>query len=137
MSSEPAVTAGSCLCGGVTFRIHGDFAGFFLCHCGRCRKGTGSAHAANLFSPAGAIDWLSGADLVRTYRVPETRHARSFCMACGAAVPRVEPDGSLVVPAGSLDDPLPLRPDAHIFCADRADWDERLEEVPRRSGFLD
>ena len=39
---------GSCLCGEVRFEVTGDFERFFLCHCGRCRKDTGSAHAANL-----------------------------------------------------------------------------------------
>lgn len=42
--------SGSCLCGEVTFEIEGDFEDFYLCHCERCRKDTGSAHAANLFS---------------------------------------------------------------------------------------
>ena len=35
---------GSCLCGKVTFEIEGNFEQFFLCHCERCRKDTGSAH---------------------------------------------------------------------------------------------
>lgn len=135
MSSEASVTAGSCLCGSVTFRVRGPFEGFFLCHCGRCRKDTGSAHAANLFASSATLDWLSGAERVKTYAVPGTRHRKSFCGECGAAVPRVEPGGALVVPAGSLDDPIAHRPDAHIFCADRAAWDERLEEVPRREAF--
>jgi hypothetical protein len=40
---------GSCLCGAVSFEVSGAFDSFFLCHCSRCRKDTGSAHAANLF----------------------------------------------------------------------------------------
>lgn len=128
---------GSCLCGTVVFRVSGPFEGFFLCHCSRCRKDTGSAHGANLFSSSASVEWLSGRDDVRTYSVPGTRHQKSFCTSCGSAMPRVQPDGTIVVPAGSLDDAIDVRPDAHIFYASRANWDERLEDVPRRNAFAD
>lgn len=128
-------TRGSCLCGAATFEISGDFDAFYLCHCGRCRKDTGSAHAANLFSSSATIKWLSGQDSVRTYRVPDTRHSKSFCIECGSALPRVEGGGTLVVPAGSLDDGIAIRPDVHIFVADRAEWDEKLEDIPKRNAF--
>jgi hypothetical protein len=35
----------------------------------------------------------------------------------------------LKVPAGSLDTEVGIRPDAHIFFASKADWDEELEKV--------
>ena len=126
---------GSCLCGAVRFEIAGDFQNFFLCHCPRCRKDTGSAHAANLFSTKAKIDWVSGAEKISTYRVPSTRHQRSFCCECGSALPNVQMDGALlVVPAGSLDTPVAKRPDAHIFVASRANWDEHLEDVAMLDG---
>src|SRR5262245_54108822 len=61
---------GSCLCGDVRFEILGAFERFFLCHCGRCRKDTGSAHAANLFSSTAKVRWLSGQSAISTYQVP-------------------------------------------------------------------
>lgn len=122
---------GSCLCGEVRFEILGDFERFFLSHCGRCRKDTGSAHAANLFSSTATINWLSGEAKVKNFRVPSTRHEKSFCSECGSALPRVQMGGTLlVVPAGGLDSAIETRPDAHIFVASRAGWDRRLEEVP-------
>lgn len=127
-------TRGSCLCGAATFQIIGEFEAFYLCHCGRCRKDTGSAHGANMFSSSATIEWLSGQESVRTYRVPDTRHRKSFCAECGSALPRVE-GGSIVVPAGSLDDATAIRPDAHIFVASRAEWDEKLEDIPQRNAF--
>jgi len=129
-------TAGSCLCGAVKFEVSGEFEAFFLCHCGRCRKDTGSAHAANLFSSTASVAWLSGHGRVKTYRLPETRHERSFCADCGSALPSVQMNGALlVVPAGSLDDPIDIRPNAHICCASRAAWDAGLEDVPRMDGL--
>jgi len=124
--------AGSCLCGRVRFEITGEFEGFYLCHCTRCRKDTGSAHASNLFSTTAQIEWLSGSDDVQVFNLPATRHVRSFCRVCGSALPSLQMEGArLVVPAGCLDGDVAMRPNAHIFCSSRADWDAGLEDIPR------
>jgi len=127
---------GSCLCSAVRFEVSGAFDAFFLCHCSRCRKGSGSAHGANLFASAATIDWLAGVSEVVSFRLPGTRHERSFCRTCGSALPTVQMDGALlVVPAGSLDAPVGIRPTAHICCADRAEWDAGLSEIPHMDGL--
>lgn len=124
-------SAGSCLCGAVRFEVEGDFERFYLCHCERCRKDTGSAHAANLFATGARLRWRSGEENLRSFALPGTRHRRSFCAVCGSALPDLQMDGALlVVPAGSLDTPLALAPDAHIFTASRAGWDHELERIP-------
>ena len=119
---------GSCLCGAATFRVEGDFERFYLCHCTYCRKHTGSAYAANLFSSTAKFEWLSGQGMVRMYSLPQTRHVRCFCSTCGSALPHVT-DEFVVVPAGCLDTELAVTPDAHIFVASRADWDRDLESI--------
>ncbi|TJY63293.1 GFA family protein [Sinimarinibacterium sp. CAU 1509] len=127
---------GSCLCGKVRYDVSGEFQSFFLCHCDHCRKDTGSAQAANLFSTTAQINWLSGFDNVRTFVLPATRHARSFCVNCGSALPTAQRKGPLlVVPAGSLDSSPGMRPTAHIFCASKADWDAGLEDIPEFEKF--
>ncbi|WP_082114014.1 GFA family protein [Kiloniella litopenaei] len=123
---------GSCLCKTVTFEISGEFNQFFLCHCSRCQKGTGTAHAANLFSTTAVINWSSGQEKIKTYRVPETQHSRSFCSVCGSAVPNMQMGGELlVVPAGSLDSDISIRPNAHICMSSRATWDRDLVAIPK------
>ena len=123
---------GSCLCGEVRFEIIGDFERFFLCHCGRCRKDTGSAHAANLFSSTAKVHWLAGQAKIKIFQVPSTRHEKRFCAECGSALPSVQNSGALlVVPAGSLDTAIETQPDAHIFVVSGANWDRCLEHVPR------
>jgi len=129
-----ATHAGSCQCGSVRYEVTGDFQRFFLCHCKRCRKNTGSAHATNLFAPGATLTWLSGEDKVRNYRIPDTRHGKAFCVECGAALPRTR-DGMVVVPAGSLDTDVNLRPTAHIFLEFKANWDDRLEDVAKFQGL--
>ena len=127
---------GSCLCGAVRFEVDGDFAHFFLCHCTYCRKDTGSAHAANLFSTTAKLRWLAGEERVSSFDLPSTRHTRSFCATCGSALPKVQDGGALLaVPAGSLDTPLAIRPTAHLFVASRADWDHDLDTAPMLAGL--
>ncbi|GHA16930.1 aldehyde-activating protein [Devosia pacifica] len=129
-------TTGSCLCGAVRFEISGAFQSFFLCHCSRCRKDTGSAHAANLFAPAATLNWVSGQASVKTYRVPDSRHAKSFCNICGSALPSIQAEGAMVVvPAGSLDSAIAIRPNAHVCFASRAEWDGDLEALPKLDGL--
>lgn len=125
------IHSGSCLCGRVKYEVVGSFESFFLCHCKFCQKDTGSAHAANLFSSTSKINWLSGEDFVKTFKLPNTRHTKSFCSHCGSAAPSIQNDGKLiVVPAGSLDVSVEIRPNAHLFTASRANWDEELESIP-------
>jgi hypothetical protein len=127
---------GSCLCGAVRFEIDGELERFYLCHCQYCRKDTGSAHAANLFSASATLRWISGPGNVTQFNLPSTRHSRSFCATCGSALPIVQMNGKLlVVPAGSLNSDIPVKPDAHIFISSRAAWDDALEKVPTFDGF--
>jgi hypothetical protein len=123
--------SGSCLCGAVRFEVAGEFERFYLCHCAYCRKDTGTAHAANLFSSSASLKWVSGEDNVRLFTLSGTRHRHCFCATCGSALPDMQMNGTLLkVPAGSLDTQVHVRPDAHIFCASRASWDEALEQIP-------
>lgn len=126
--------AGSCLCGAVTYEVEGSFERFYLCHCSRCRKNTGSAHAANLFSSTARLTWLTGQENITSYRVPDTRHARSFCAICGSALPLAS-SRLLVVPAGSLDTGVALAPTGNIFSSSRAGWDHDLADAPEFEGF--
>ena len=134
MADNP--TTGQCLCGTVKFRISGAFESFFLCHCSRCRKGSGSAHSANLFSSTARLSWVSGEDSIKTFRLSGSRHMKSFCSDCGSALPVSLPEVDLlVVPAGSLDSRIDIRPDAHICCSSRAIWDNDLAAVDRIDGL--
>ncbi|QDK45739.1 aldehyde-activating protein [Bdellovibrio sp. ZAP7] len=129
---------GSCLCQRVTFKIEGSFESFFLCHCKHCQKDTGSAHGANLFSSKTCLKWLSGEELVKSFTLPGTRHSKSFCSECGSALPGLQMNGQLlVVPAGSLDGEVSMKPNAHIFCSSKANWDVDLEKIRKFETFPD
>ncbi|PTU32211.1 GFA family protein [Stenotrophobium rhamnosiphilum] len=128
--------AGSCLCGAVRYEVDGEFERFYLCHCEHCRKGTGSAHGANLFSSQATLKWIAGQDKVTFFNLPSTRHSRSFCSICGSALPSAQAEGKLVVvPAGSLDAVVEKKPDAHLFMSSKAGWDNGLEEIPKMEKY--
>lgn len=127
---------GSCQCKLVRYEVSGSFDSFFLCHCTYCQKDTGSTHAANLFSSSATLAWITGQDKVKNFNIPLTRHSKSFCSDCGAAIPYSYIEGKLlVVPAGSLDSKVTVRPNAHIFCASKAAWDENLEFIKKFEKF--
>lgn len=68
--------------------------------------------------------------------MPNTRHLKSFCSECGSAVPSLQNEEDLlVVPAGSLDVPLEIKPNAHLFTASRATWDTDLETLQAFEGL--
>ena len=127
---------GSCLCGEITFEIDGDFEDFYLCHCKLCRKDTGSAHAANMFSSTAKLKWITGEHKVKTFKYKSTEHQKSFCPNCSSALPNLQMDGKLlVVPAGSLDSKIFMKPSGHLFYKYKAKWDNELEKAPKFDRF--
>jgi len=99
---------GSCLCGAVSYQFHGPEYVFQYCHCSRCRKFTGSAHATNIIVAPDQFEWLSGADKVGRFEHPE----------------------AVVIPAGTLDEDPEIRPSQNIFWKDRVAWREAVESLP-------
>jgi hypothetical protein len=115
---------GSCLCGAVSFEVQPPFERMVHCHCARCRKGTGTGHATNLYVQPAQLQWLSGEGSIVRYNLPTAKSfGKWFCGKCGSPVPRLTRSGkTAVIPAGSLDTPPPIKPTDHIFWGSRASW---------------
>jgi len=124
---------GSCLCQAVSYQFHGPEYVFQYCHCSRCRKFTGSAHASNIIVDPAQFEWLSGEDQVGRFEHPEARHfATCFCKICGSSLPWMAQSGAaVIIPAGTLDDDPEIRPVQNIYWKDRAPWREAVEELPQ------
>ena len=122
---------GQCLCGTVRYFVEGDApTAFFLCHCSRCRTGTGTMHAANVFFANATVVWQQGANNRTAYTVADSRHSRSFCKTCGSPLPRQEGSRGVVAPAGALEPSAQLQPTAHIFTGDSAAWENGVADLP-------
>ncbi len=128
---------GSCLCGAVRFEIRPPVSIFRYCHCGRCRKATGSAHAANLFLPQSRLTWLSGETMIRRFDLPGARRfAVCFCTQCCTRVPhKVAGTENYLVPAGILDSSPDERPTNSNFWGSRAPWYIETTELPKHEEY--
>ncbi len=122
---------GSCLCGEVSFQFKGSIKVFQYCHCSRCQKSTGSAHASNIIIEPSQFKWLNGEYSVGRFELPDAKHfATSFCTKCGSSLPWLTQSGkAIVIPAGSLDDDPMVSPTHSIFYTDRAPWYKRIDDL--------
>ncbi len=115
---------GSCLCGEVEYEISGSLGIFQYCHCSRCRKFTGSAHASNIIVAPNQFKWIKGEEFTGRYELPNARHfATTFCTKCGSSLPWLTTSQkAVVIPAGTLDGDPELRPFQNVFYESKAYW---------------
>jgi len=115
---------GTCACARVAYAITPPFLFFQYCHCSRCRKTSGSVHAANILLKQEQFTWTQGEELVGRWEHPDAeRFCNSFCTLCGSKLPwRTRSGEAFLVPAGTLDDSPDLAPERNIFWASRAAW---------------
>ena len=128
---------GSCLCGQASFQIDMSFQAFKYCHCSRCRKATGSAHASNIFVLPEHFRWISGEKNITRYDLPEAMSfATCFCKICGSPMPHETRSGKqIVVPAGSIDDDPGQHPENNIFWKFRASWYLEPDEITKHDAY--
>ncbi|MEM7196487.1 MAG: GFA family protein [Pseudomonadota bacterium] len=111
---------GSCLCGGVAYRLHGELRPVINCFCGQCQKTSGHHFAATRVAKdrfeltrEETLSWYRSSDLAE----------RGFCSRCGGNLfwRRHEDDG-ISVTAGTLDKPTGLSTSHNIFVEDASDY---------------
>ena len=120
MSSD-ITRSGSCLCGGVQFRVTGEPLRVGLCHCKDCRKASGSVFHAYAVWPRQAFE---------TAGITSTYGERSFCPTCGGRVPLIGED-EVEVTIGSLDvaPTEGLVPSYELWIGRREHWLQPLPEA--------
>ena len=119
----PAIIGG-CLCGKVRYSANAEPTFVGLCHCRDCQKFTGSAFAAVLALPKSAVT-VTGTLKGFTKRGDSGKPIeRLFCPECGASVmdeAQAMP-GTVMIAAGTLDDPNWVKPTAQVYCARAQPW---------------
>lgn len=123
---------GSCVCGAVEFDVTPPYRFFQYCHCSRCRKRSGTLHAANVAVPAAQLTWLRGEEHVKRFELETAeRWCNAFCDVCGSGLPWRSRDGrGYVVPVGGLDEDPIERPTRNIYTASRATWHVDASSLP-------
>lgn len=128
-------TQGACLCGTVRYEVDGPFAMTVHCHCSMCRKHHGSLFATFVSAPLVGFRWLSGTDALVRYK-SSAQGERSFCGACGSAMPSLAKELDLVIcPAGNLLGDVQLPRGAHIFVGSKTPWHEITDSLPQHEEY--
>jgi len=132
---KPGVAQGSCLCGDVAYEYAGTPVLMQNCHCSRCRRSRGAAHATNAFVRAGQFRWVLGADKTTRFDLPEAKYfGTTFCTRCGSLAPhKVAGTENYLIPAGSLDTDPGARPAGHVFVSNKAAWFEITDDLPQHA----
>lgn len=123
------MTAGSCLCGAVSYRVAGALRPVIACHCTQCRKTSGH-HVAATSAPRdsvtveGTLTWYASSDAAR----------RGFCGICGSNLFWDGSGENLSIFAGTLDGDTGVRLAGHIYCADKGDYYEIADGLPQAAG---
>ncbi len=120
--SEPTYT-GSCLCGGVQFRILGALEPIQVCHCMQCRKAQGTAVGTNVPVDIHQFSLERGADLLTAFESSPGKQ-RVFCKVCGSPVysKRDALPETLRVRVGLINEDVDPGLQAHYYAADKAHW---------------
>lgn len=94
---------GSCLCGVVQFQVRSVIDTIYHCHCGLCRKQTGSGFNAASLVEQSHFSWLQGDQQIRQYQ-KASGFRSAFCNVCGSCVPnQVNQTSWMWIPLGLLD----------------------------------
>ena len=121
---------GSCLCGDIQYLIERRFLNAMHCYCRMCRKAHGTAFSTHLIVKPDQLSWIKG----RPVPYESSPDAfREFCSRCGThmLVHGQSGDGTLAIPAGTLDDDPELTILGHMFTADLVGWHQISDTLPQ------
>jgi len=124
-----ACMTGGCLCGNVRYEVPDNPHGTSLCHCEDCRRASGAPAVAWTFFPAGSLRWIRGEAKTITW----AERFRTFCPDCGTPLSFYDPalPDQYEVTTCSLDEPGKCPPGDHNWIADRLEWFETADDLPR------
>lgn len=126
---------GSCLCGQVTYEIHGDLLDVLNCHCSMCRKFHGAAFRTRAAVRVADFQWLSGEYLLTHYE-SSPGEFKTFCSVCGSSMVTKFHENTewYGFPLGSLDTDPGVKPARHIYVGSKASWYDITDALPRFEG---
>jgi hypothetical protein len=130
------VLKGSCMCGKVRYELRGPLRVAYYCHCGKCRKQSGSSFATNVIVLKEHLVFTAGEASISRWNSSPGKH-RYFCSGCGSPLYSYgETKPYVSVRAGTLDGELPLPPSVHAFVASKANWIEIKDDLPQHPEYF-
>ncbi len=136
MTATEVRASGGCLCGEVTYVVHGPLRDVLICHCVDCRRWHG--HAAAMTSAHRGDVTVSAPESVRWFTVvgDGPRPRRGFCSRCGASLFWDAPERETIgIAAGTLDQPTGLESIGHVYVSQAADYEHLVDDgLPHSTG---
>jgi len=125
---------GGCLCGGVRCEVIEPLLLALYCHCGRCRRRTGTGPSFTGIVVPGSYRVTAGAELIGSYQPPDGGWIKTFCSRCGSQLATRNPDQPEMVGVriGSFDEDPGIRAAAHQFTDYAAPWAPVPDDGARR-----
>ncbi len=122
-------TSGGCLCGAVRFTIAGELAPPHACHCSQCVRQAGNYNVSTHTDLSGftlteqrGLSWFRSSDFAK----------RGFCQICGTNLFwQADDDDQIYIGVGSLDAGHGLTLAKHIYVADKPEFYEIHDDLPR------
>jgi hypothetical protein len=120
---------GKCLCGCVAWEAAGEPTSVHFCHCGMCRRWTGSPFATLAWYPVDRITWKG--QTPSQFRSSPIA-IRSYCGSCGTPM-ALTYDGrdEIALTVGTADEAASLVPTYHYGCESRLPWADIGSSLPR------
>jgi len=122
----PHIT-GACLCGACRYATDAAPLNIRACHCHKCQKATGAPFYARVQVPldrveiSGPVGWYASSEALR----------RGFCTQCGTTLfSERAAQNAIGLTMGSLDDPSPFTPEAHIWLSSKQPWIQLCDDIP-------
>jgi hypothetical protein len=126
---------GTCLCGTVAYEIRAAPLIMYYCHCGTCRKASGSSFATNVAVRIEDFAIVAGREALAAFESSPEK-LRHFCSRCGSPIySQGEATREIVsVRCGTLDGDPGMRPAVHGHVASKAPWLEIADGLPQTPG---
>lgn len=123
---------GSCLCGGITFRITEELAPISVCYCSQCRKAQGGPLGTNISVSEGSFILSDPEQLLQSYESSPGKQ-RSFCRRCGSPVlaRRATVPGVVRIRAGLINEPIGSGLAWHMHVASKCNWWSINDDLPQ------
>ena len=135
MKRDQARHAGGCLCGAVRYEVRGPLRDVINCHCSMCQRlhGAFGAHSKARKANIAILE-----DKGLAWYATSERARRGFCRQCGSNL-FWEPVGqdATGILAGTLDQPTGLNTMGHIFVAEKSDFTDLSDDLPKFDGSSD
>ncbi len=132
---------GGCLCGDIRYEMKAEPMFIQSCHCLDCQRLSGGAFITNMWTETDSDDHLQGMlSSVSHTTASGNQHEVHSCSRCSVDVwsqYHKGLKGTLFVRAGTLDDPIDVKPMAHIYTRSKQDWLDLGSHIPVFEEFYD